>query len=304
MIKTPYHEGEQAVQKRAGEGGPGWGSPMFGGDLLPGFGPYLLRQRMLFLGAADSSGAVWSSLVTGDPGFAAPQDARTIVLSSLPVPGDPLADAFETTSDIGLLALEPHTTSRIRINGVARREGDALHIRTEQVLGNCPKYLQVRVPVADGPAAEPKPARASDGLTPEQASLVRAADTFFIASRAEGYGADSSHRGGEPGFVSVAGPRRLVWPDYFGNSFYMTLGNLHLNAGCGLLFLDWETGTTLQLSGKARVVWDEARREAVPGALRMCEFDIERVVQIDGATRLRWAYRGPSPYNPPPAVRG
>ncbi|MFJ6612825.1 pyridoxamine 5'-phosphate oxidase family protein [Streptomyces sp. NPDC091289] len=301
MIKTTYHEGEQAVQKRAGEGRPGWGSPMFEGDLLPGFGPYLLRQRMLFLGAADSSGAVWSSLVTGDPGFAAPLDQQTIALSSLPVPGDPLADAFGTTTDIGLLALEPHTTSRVRINGVAHRENDTLRIRTEQVLGNCPKYLQVRVPVADGPATEPKPARTGADLTPEQESWIRGADTFFIASRAEGHGADSSHRGGDPGFVSVAGPRKLVWPDYFGNSFYMTLGNLQLNPNCGLLFLDWESGSTLQLSGKARIDWDEDHRTAVPGALRMCEFDIEQVVQIDAATRLRWSFAGPSPYNPPAA---
>ncbi|MFD9304212.1 pyridoxamine 5'-phosphate oxidase family protein [Streptomyces sp. NPDC060048] len=304
MIKTPYHEGEQAVQKQAGEGGPGWGSPMFDDVIQPGFDQYLMRQRMLFLGGADATGAMWSSLVTGDAGFALPTGRHTITLSSLPVPGDPLAGAFDETADIGLLALEPHTTSRIRINGVARREGEQLHIRTEQVLGNCPKYLQVRVPVADGPAGTPKEIRSGEALTAEQEQWIRGADTFFIASQADGYGADSSHRGGDPGFVSVAGPRKLVWPDYFGNSFYMTLGNLQLNENCGLLFLDWESGNTLQLTGKARINWAEGDRAAVPGALRMCEFDIERVVQIDGATRLRWAFGGPSPYNPPAAARG
>ncbi|MFJ3928324.1 pyridoxamine 5'-phosphate oxidase family protein [Streptomyces sp. NPDC090022] len=300
MIKTPYHEGEQAVQRRAREGrGPGWGSPMFEDEILPGFDQYLHRQRMLFLGGRDTAGAVWSSLVTGETGFATTPDTRTIVLNALPVPGDPLADAFESTADIGLLALEPHTTSRIRINGVARRDGETLRVRTEQVLGNCPKYLQVRVPAPDGPADPPGPSRAGTALTAEQEKWIRGADTFFIASHAEGYGADSSHRGGDPGFVTVAGPRKLVWPDYFGNSFYMTLGNLQLDAGCGLLFLDWETGGTLQISGRARIDWDEQHRAHVPGALRMCEFDIEQVVQIDGATRLRWAYGAPSPFNPP-----
>lgn len=303
MIKTPHHEGEQAVQKQAGEGGPGWGSPMFDDVIQPGFDQYLMRQRMLFLGGADATGAMWSSLVTGDPGFALPTSRRTITLSSLPVPGDPLAEAFAETADIGLLALEPHTTTRIRINGVARREGESLADPHRTGAGQLPQ-----VPPGTGPgrgraASAPRETRDGDELTPEQEKWIRGADTFFIASQADGYGADSSHRGGDPGFVTVAGPRRLVWPDYFGNSFYMTLGNLQLNENCGLLFLDWESGHTLQLTGKARINWAEGDRADVPGALRMCEFDIERVVQIDGATRLRWAFGGPSPYNPAAPAR-
>ncbi|MFD8444258.1 hypothetical protein ACFV11_16950 [Streptomyces globisporus] len=80
----------------------------------------------------------------------------------------------------------------------------------------------------------------------------------------------------------------------------MTLGNLSLDAACGLLFLDWERGHTLQLTGRARIDWDPDRRTALPGALRRIEFDVERVVTIDRAVPHRWALMARSRFNPPP----
>ena len=79
-------------------------------------------------------------------------------------------------------------------------------------------------------------------LSPDQRAWITAADTFFVATHAAGLGADVSHRGGHPGFVSVTDEGRLTWPDYPGNSMYMTLGNLELEPRAGLLFLDWDRG--------------------------------------------------------------
>ncbi|MGP3984873.1 pyridoxamine 5'-phosphate oxidase family protein [Streptomyces sp. KR80] len=299
MIKTRYHEGEQAVQKKAGEGRAGWGSPMFDDVIQPGFAHFLRRQRMLVLGAADVEDAVWASAVTGDTGFADPADRHNLMVAAVPVTGDPLEHAFETQRAVGMLAIEPPTMRRIRLNGVARRQEGSLHVRTEQVLGNCPKYLQQRVLLEDAPDSVRPTAETRGGLSPEQQHWVTEADTFFIASHSPEHGADVSHRGGEPGFVTVDGPRRLSWPDYVGNSFYMTLGNLHLNPSCGLLFLDWEQGHTLQLTGKARIDWDTQRSASLPGALRVVEFDVERVVQIRHATALRWTLAARSRFNPP-----
>ncbi|GAA2474836.1 pyridoxamine 5'-phosphate oxidase family protein [Winogradskya humida] len=293
------HAGEQAIQQRAHEGGPGWGSPMFGPEIPKGFYPFLRAQPMLIVGAADDAGAVWSTIVSGWPGFTKPLDERTIAIAGLPAPGDPLRRAFEKERDIGVLALQPQSRRRIRANGVAKRDGDGLLMRTEQVLGNCPKYLQTRVVTGiadDEPAGE---AVEGDELTGAQQRWIEESDTFFIASRSPEHGADSSHRGGMPGFVTVTGPRTLRWPDYTGNQFYMTLGNLHLNPAAGLLFLDWEHGHTLQLTGTARIDWDPASAEAYPGALRVVEFSIDRVVQIDRASSLRWTFQAYSPANPP-----
>jgi len=272
---------------------------MFDDVIPPAFAQFLRRQRMLFIGAADDEGAVWASLLTGAAGFAGAVDRHNVVVAALPVAGDPLERAFETPRAVGTLAIDPQTIRRIRLNGVARRRGDALHIRSEQVLGNCPKYIRQRVLLTDDPGPVRPAAQTRTDLSPAQRRWIAGADTFFIASHSPEHGADASHRGGEPGFVTVQGPRRLSWPDYVGNSFYMTLGNLHLNPSCGLLFLDWEQGHTLQLTGRARVDWDPRRGAALPGALRVVEFDVERVVEIRGATALRWGAGFVAPFRPP-----
>jgi hypothetical protein len=119
-------------------------------------------------------------------------------------------------------------------------------------------------------------------LTDEQRGWIAAADTFFVTSHAAGVGVDTSHRGGNPGFVTVTGHRRLSWPDYVGNSMYMTLGNLELDPRCGLLFLDW----------------DPDRVAATPGAQRMVDFEVDQVVQIDEASPLRWSLGTYSRANP------
>jgi hypothetical protein len=107
-----------------------------------GFVPFIRVQRMLVIAGADDGGAIWSTIVDGPTGFAEVVDARTVVIDALPASGDPLREAFRTERDIGVLALQSRTRRRIRMNGVARRDRNRLVMRTDQVLGNCPKYLQ------------------------------------------------------------------------------------------------------------------------------------------------------------------
>ena len=97
-----------------------------------------------------------------------------------------------------------------------------------------------------------------------------------------------SHRGGDPGFISVSGSGTLSWPEYRGNAMFMTLGNLHLRPECGLLFLDWSgAGPALHLTGRARIDWDPARIAACPGAERIIDFTVDEVVAVTGSA-LRW----------------
>ncbi|MEV3936360.1 pyridoxamine 5'-phosphate oxidase family protein [Glycomyces sp. NPDC049804] len=293
------HPGEQAVQERAGEGGPGWGSPMFGASLSGGFAEFLQRQCMLFLSSEDEEGRMWTTTVAGRPGFAHAADHRTLLVDALPAGGDALGTALRDGADVGVLALEPQTRRRIRVNGTVTRRDGGLAIRTEQVLGNCPKYLQVREVTAYD-ETPPGAAVARKGLDAAQREWIESADTFFIGSRSPEHGADASHRGGEPGFVTVE-DNVIRWPDYLGNSFYMTLGNIEVNPAAGLLFVDWETGATLQLAGDCRVDWDPAAAAALPGALRVVEFTVRSVVQVDGASPLRWRLLDRSRHNPPAA---
>ncbi|MGK9527243.1 pyridoxamine 5'-phosphate oxidase family protein, partial [Salmonella enterica subsp. enterica] len=88
--------------------------------------------------------------------------------------------------------------------------------------------------------------------------LIRSADTFFVASYADVDGArsvDVSHRGGNTGFVRVEG-NVLTIPDFAGNLFFNTLGNLQLNPVAGLLFIDFESGDMLQVAGRTSLILD------------------------------------------------
>jgi predicted pyridoxine 5'-phosphate oxidase superfamily flavin-nucleotide-binding protein len=294
------HRGERAVQRRAGFPDRPWGSARAGAAVPAAAATFLQQQRLVVIGAAAPDGAVWASPLAGAPGFVTAPDERTVVARREPVPGDPLAAVFDSEHDVGMLAIEPASRRRMRINGRARQVADQLVVRTEQVYANCPKYIQARE-VEGLAVATARGVARSAALSPAQRAWVAAADTFFVATRApDGLGADASHRGGRPGFVTVTEEGHLSWPDYVGNSMYMTLGNLELDPRAGLLFLDWERGRSLQLAGRASVDWDPGRAASVPGAQRVVDFEVDAVVQIDGAVPLRWTPPEYSRFNPGP----
>lgn len=300
------HPGEAETQRRAGFTRDGWGSAGVRAEIPEAAADFLRRQRLLVIGAADDEGAIWADIIARAPGgpevLAAAVDDRTIMVAGLP---GLLAPLFGPPArEIGMLAIEPAARRRIRVNGTARREGARLIVRTDQVYANCPKYIQAREIIEAGPAPARGDPRRATGLDRRQRAWLGRADTFFVATRAPGHGADVSHRGGNPGFVHVAGPRRLSWPDYAGNSMYMTLGNLAVDPACGLLFLDWDAGHALHLTGTARVDWDPARAAAVPGARRVVEFDVDQVVEIPGAVPLRWRFGSYHRFNPAAARAG
>lgn len=294
-----YHEGERLVQERAGWFRDDWGSAGVTPEIPEVGAQFLRRQRMLIIGAVDQRTAPWATALTGPAGFVEVTGERAIVVNRLPARDDPLAAALDE-AEVGMLAIEPQTRRRMRVNGRARRHDAGFEVRTEQVYSNCPKYIQTRSLASERGEHPPAGrARTSKALTPEQQLWIRTADTFFIATYAPGHGADVSHRGGNPGFVTVLGSRRLTWPDYVGNSMYMTLGNLELAPACGLLFVDWAHGHALHLTGRARVDWDPTRAAAVPGAQRLVEFTVDRAVQIERASSLRWTFGEYFRHNPP-----
>ncbi|GAA4012785.1 pyridoxamine 5'-phosphate oxidase family protein [Allokutzneria multivorans] len=283
------HPGEQVLQSRAGVTRP-LGSARVGPDIPAVAAEFLSTQRLVVLGAADDEGAVWASPVAGPPGFVRAQGERTVLVDRKPLPQDPLATAFDDERDIGVLAIEPATRRRMRINGRARQSGGTLVLHTEQVYANCPKYIQTRTVIDDDDDTAPAApgARSATELDAAQRAWIASADTFFIATLAPCLGADTSHRGGNPGFVTVTDERRLSWPDYVGNFMFMTLGNLELDPRAGLLFLDWERGATLQLTGRAGTDWDQ----------RTVHFELDRVVELTGLAMPKWAFGEYSRFNP------
>ncbi|HEX5404931.1 MAG TPA: pyridoxamine 5'-phosphate oxidase family protein, partial [Pseudonocardiaceae bacterium] len=91
-------------------------------------------------------------------------------------------------------------------------------------------------------------------LTPAQERIIRAADTFFLGTTHPRRGTDSSHKGGAAGLVRVDGGT-LWWPDYPGNNMFNSFGNLAVDPSASLLFVDFTTGATVQLTGTAALEW-------------------------------------------------
>ncbi|MFD3745070.1 pyridoxamine 5'-phosphate oxidase family protein [Nocardia sp. NPDC058633] len=292
-----FHAGELAVQQRMGQAET---AARVGRSIRTGIpavaASFLAEQSMVVLGAADPAGRLWASPLTGPAGFVHAVDDTTIDIDTLPATADPLSGALSGDVEVGLIALQPQRRRRMRVNGTAAVRGGGLRIVTEQVYANCPKYIsrrQIREVIATGPSG---PERRGSVLTSAAIEMVGAADTFFVAT-ADGDGhADASHRGGNPGFLQVLSPTRLRWPDYRGNSMFMTLGNLAVQPRCGLLVADWSTGALLQLTGRAELVWDAAAFTA--GAQCAVDFIVEEVIERPGALAVRWGPPELSPNNP------
>lgn len=287
----PYHEGSRAVQDRLGvRTVADHVGRSIGPDIREVAAAFLGLQPMLVIGAADEAGRMWSSLLTGTPGFVRATGPRHIAVTGGPPDGDPLTAALATEgTGLGTLALDPRTRRRMRLNGTAAPTPRGFVVAAEQVFSNCPRYLQRRTLHAPVPGRAGAVRRGRE-LTPAQQRLVRAADTFFIATAAAD-GADASHRGGNPGFVHVTSPNELSWQDYAGNSMFLTLGNLEGDPRAGLLFVDWSTGTTLQLTGTATTAFGAAGRTT--------RFTVAETVETPHAGPLRWSAPEYSPANPP-----
>ncbi|WP_432027026.1 pyridoxamine 5'-phosphate oxidase family protein [Streptomyces sp. 1222.5] len=288
-----YRAGSLAVQRQLGvqERAEHVGRSL-GQGIKPVAAAFLELQPLLVVGAADpATGRVWASPVVGTPGFVRATGPRQMSVAGGPPPTDPLATALTTPgAPVGTIALDPRTRRRMRLNGRLRPTARGFAVEADQVFANCPKYIQRRESYEVTGGRTPGPARRSGRLDRTGMECVRSADTFFVAT-VHPAGADASHRGGNPGFVRVASPDELSWPDYPGNAMFLTLGNLRADPRAGLLFLDWETGTTLQLTGEARTEFSDAGGRTV-------RFTVTEVVRTPAAVPLRWSAPEYSPANP------
>ena len=138
-------------------------------------------------------------------------------------------------------------------------------------------------------------------LGDDQINWIRSADTFFVASSGPDNRLDVSHRGGNQGFVDVLSDGTLKVPDYQGNSMYNTFGNFVTNPNAGIVFVDFEKGATLQLTGKAELLFDQTSDddlEKTTGTGRFFLFHPEEWIQTDHHHDVNWEFVDYSPFNP------
>jgi uncharacterized protein len=294
-MNSPFHADELDVQALAGTGASGAAIRDFMPDQHRAFFALL---PYLFVATADAGGWPLATMLAGERGFAHAPDPVTLRVNALPDWRDPAADAFGEGMEVGVLGLDLATRRRNRANGrIAARDAAGFTLAVRQSFGNCPKYIQQRAvrPAPHAPGAVDRLA----GLDTEARALIAQADTLFVASRARpeadaAGGLDMSHRGGLPGFVRLDGDT-LVVPDFSGNRYFNTLGNLLGEPRASLLFIDFETGDLLQLQGRATIDWGTRSPDLVAGAERQWRFSVLRGWRRRAAVPLRWSFIDYSP---------
>lgn len=313
--ETHFHAGECDVQTRA-----------LGGSAqrarLTAIGRMAIRDAMpeqhrnffaqlpcVVVGSVDGTGQPWASVLAGPPGLVQSPSATQLQVAALPSPTDPLYGNLQAGAALGLLGIEPHTRRRNRANGVVMavdNTGFSFHVR--QSFGNCPKYIQARTAAFLPDATGATLAFEGQRLDDASQALVAGADTFFIATAhpestqgaagAAMHGVDVSHRGGKPGFVRLdrlASHDELTAPDFTGNQFFNTLGNLAVQPQAGLLFIDFERGDVLYLAVTVRTVWDGPELASFEGALRLLKCEVLSARRVAQALPLRWGTAQLSP---------
>jgi predicted pyridoxine 5'-phosphate oxidase superfamily flavin-nucleotide-binding protein len=305
--KTPFHEGERAIQLRAGESAVADRNVTLVSDtVIGGARPFIAKQFMVALGSVDASGDVWASALFGQPGFIHTTDGRAIqidVPEGSRDPVDPLWTNIASGRDLGMLFIELGSRRRYRVNGtVSRIDGNGIEVAIREAYPNCPKYIQRRHLRALGASGEPSQAAYGTVLRGNVTQLIRQADTLFVATHHVDTGADASHRGGGAGFIQIVDEQTLRIPDYHGNSLFNTLGNLQVDSRAGLYIPDFANGQSLQLTGTATVEWDQADPDRVTGGTgRFWVFHVAKWILRDAIPRAEWEYLDASPFNPPVA---
>jgi len=249
--------------------------------------PYLLASTI------DDEGWPLATLFTGPPGFVSSPDDTHLRINAPRRQDDPALNAMFSGKEIGILGIDFSNRRRNRANGrIGRMDKNRIEIAIDQSFGNCPKYIQIRE-IYPVDRATPPPAREDLTQMDDQArALISRADTLFVAShayseKAQG-GADVSHRGGQAGFVKIDG-NRLWIPDFVGNKFMNTLGNLLAKPKAALLFPDFDTGDILHLQGTTEIVWQPETIKGPEGAQRYWCVDVQRAWRFRQA--LPWRGR-------------
>ncbi|HTV19818.1 MAG TPA: pyridoxamine 5'-phosphate oxidase family protein [Polyangiaceae bacterium] len=295
---SSFHAGEVALQREAGVA-----------ERMARIGAQVIRDHMpeqhrlffpllpfLVVGSVDGRGQPTASLLSGAPGFVSSPDATTLRIDARPLPGDPLAEQLRAGAPLGVLGIQQHTARRNRANGtVLATDAGGFSLGVRQSFGNCPKYIVRREATFVGSSTATEP-RVSTPLGARERAIIAGADTFFLASAhpeasrgaERAHGVDVSHRGGPPGFAAFIDDETFVIPDFPGNNFYNTLGNLRLNTAAGLLFIDVASGDVLQLEARAEVATGTHPLAGPEFEARVVRFRVQRARLFPRASGLRF----------------
>jgi predicted pyridoxine 5'-phosphate oxidase superfamily flavin-nucleotide-binding protein len=290
-ISSQFHSAEISVQERLGVAKlVAKYSQGFIREIMPDqHRKFFNELSFVVIGVIDEKGYPWPIPLFGKAGFIQSPNETTLEFACLPELIKKLALKFTIGQKIGMLGIQLSTRRRNRVNGVIKTIGaKSFSIGIEQSFGNCPKYIQKRelTWVKNYQSLlSPFTEKLKTVIDVNVIKLITTADTFFISSRSKHFdedkrsGIDTSHRGGKPGFVKVEN-KVLKFPDFKGNQFFNTLGNIESDSRVGLFFPEFTTGNVVFVTGIACILWNEEAIKGVNGAERIVEVKIEKSIYL------------------------
>lgn len=87
----------------------------------------------------------------------------------------------------------------------------------------------------------------------------------------------TSFKGGEPGFVKVAGDGELLMPCFDGNGMWLSAGNVASTGKVGLLFIDFESPKRLRIEGTACLSKDRSHLDQWSQAAMVIEISVTNI---------------------------
>lgn len=313
------HEGELHVQRmrNAPDDQSSYISGAINDEMSLQHVDYYRQLQFLPLSALDASGTPWVTILC-NPKITAPSNTLLHVTARVNT-ADPFVAAVSSSTKKPIqfagVGIDFRRRSRAKIAGAVESatvttvsEGEQqlrIALQTNEHMGNCPKYITIRqlrqlrrTPItASFQKHLPTPAR----------ELLEKASTIFISTRHHDQDERESdmgcnHRGGPKGFVRYFEDENgghLVLPDYSGNRFYQSLGNVETDPVMGLAIPDFTTGDLLQVSGRARNLFNEQAEKIMPGATLITLVSVDSAFLTRGALDLELVGQEQmSPYNP------
>jgi len=237
--------------------------------------------KFVLLATLDEVGAPVATVLASKSGVLTSPDERTLQLQTAIDPDDLVLSRLQAGRVVGMLGIDFRTRRRNRANGIVHSiDSESIDVRVLQSFGNCPKYIHVRDVAVHTPLHDKAiTLQTLTNLDTAARDAIQEASTAFVATTSgrdvAAGGVDISHRGGESGFIKVDGDTLMV-PDYLGNRYFNTLGNMLLEPRAALLLVDFRNGDLLHLQGTTEIQWQSSRLTEFKGAERLWCFHIEK----------------------------
>ena len=301
-----FHHGEKQLQEIAGKLIPAsFAKRIVKASIMPGAINFIENQKYFLASSMDTNKDIWISIILGKDGFLKVENESLFFVDKSKVVStktDIFYDNILQNQQIGSLFIELASRRRYRINSEVSLKDNLIYANIKEAYANCPKYIQKRFIEINTAETNTSPQITKDtNLNSVLEKWILNADTFFVGSCSDDQRMDASHRGGKKGFIAIEG-NTLRIPDYVGNNLYNTLGNFVVNKNGGLLFVDFETGDTLQLTGTIDKIQFEQNSEAdllkSGGTGRFWTFKIKKWIHTKAHHTANWQFVEDSPFNP------